>query len=300
MNRARVITRASGEWVEGLTELGSLDPPKQLHAVGMTIEPDDKRIAVVGTRRPTAAGIEATQEITRVLVEAGYCIVSGLALGIDAAAHRAALENGGKTIAVLGCGVDVVFPRRNAKLRDRIAGVGTLISEYELGYPPLRHNFPARNRIIVGFSSAVVVIEGGLRSGALITARQAIDANRLVFALPGSIRNAMAAGPNELIRTCQATPITSAVHIFEELAPNEAWAPAAALPGPKVGEDEATILGVLDDVPVSADFIARQLHRPPGSVLMMLSRLEVRGLARKRPGGYEITMTGARARGAGL
>ncbi len=204
---------------------------------------------------------------------------------------------GGRTVAVVGCGLDVNYPQRNQRLRSRIERDGTVVSEHPDGTRPAPQNFPARNRIIVGLSSAVVVVEGGLQSGALITARIGLDANRLVFAVPGSVRNAMAAGPNELIRTSQAALTTSVKDIFEELAPSMVWSDtSSAGSAPVLLEEERDVLSILDDTPVVVDHICRHVALSPGRVAMILSRLEIRSFVLRKGGGYEITAAGARAR----
>ena len=295
----RILTKADAEWPRTLDELGTFTPPDALYVCGLPLDPSAVSVAVVGTRRPTAAGLEAAQLLATGLAEAGCVVVSGLAVGIDAAAHEAAIRAGGKTVAVVGCGLDVNYPRRNESLRRRLESHGTIISEHSDGTRPAPQNFPARNRIIVGLSSAVVVIEGGLQSGALITARIALDANRLVFAVPGSVRNPMAAGPNELIRTSQAALTTSVKDIFEEIAPSMVWsdsAPRSA--GPPLEEEERDVLGVLDDTPVALDEVCRHLTLTPGRVAMILSRLEIRNFVLRKGGGYELSTAGARARAA--
>ena len=297
----RVIRPQDDEWPQLLNEMSPLHPPKQLEAIGRPL-PQQPLMAVVGSRRPTAAGLDAARILTKGLVEAGFGIVSGLAAGIDAAAHEAALDANGYTVAVLGFGLDVVYPRRNRRLKDRIAHEGTLITEYEDGTPPLAHHFPERNRIIAGMAQGTVVIEGATRSGALITARLALDANRHVFAVPGSFRNVMAAGSNELIRRCQAVLVTEVSHIFDELAAETAWdqPPRLSLePAPiELSPDESSILGLLDDVPVSPDRLCEELGLTVGAVSLALARLEVRGLTIRRAAGIEISTAGARARAA--
>jgi DNA processing protein len=266
----------------------------------MSLDSERTHVAIVGTRRPTRAGIEVAERLGRELAEAGFVIVSGLALGIDSAAHRASLRAGGRTIAVLGCGVDVVYPARNKKLQDEIAENGTLLSEYADGTPPATWRFPERNRIVAGLSSGVIVVEGAERSGAAITATRALDCNRAVFAVPGSIRNVMARTPNELIRTSQATLITEPRHVFEDLAPGVVWEQRyvnASWPRqPGLEEIERRVLELLDDAPTPADRIRRDLGERSGAVALALSCLEVRGLALKRTAGYEITGAGARVR----
>ena len=299
--RTRELRHGRPGWPALLDELGPARRPERLFVQGREI-PDRPLIAVVGARRPTVAGLDAARVLTTGLVEAGYGIVSGLATGIDAAAHEAALAAGGYTIAVLGFGLDVTYPRRNARLKERIAADGTLVTEYEPGIQPRALHFPQRNRIIAGLAEATLVVEGGVKSGALITARYALDANRSVFAVPGSFRNPMSAGSNELIRRSEAVLVTEVSHIFDELAPRIVWSelPRRSLE-PRAVElegDEEVILGLLDDAPTTPDRVCRELCLEVGAVALALSRLEVRGLIMKRGNGYEITTSGARARAA--
>jgi DNA processing protein len=296
---SRIIAPGSNEWRHGLDELGPHTPPRRLFLAGRDIDPEARTVAVVGTRRPTAAGIEAAQMIARGLAQAGFVVVSGLAIGVDAAAHRATLEAKGHTIAVIGSGMDLNYPKSNLALRRKIDAEGTIVTEYPGGVPPLQHHFPLRNRIIVGLSEAVVVVEGSIKSGALISGRIALDANRYVFAVPGSIRNPYATGPNELIRCQEATPIMDVQHIFDELAPELVWGDDALPLGPVALDDnQARVLGVLDDSSVTADFIVSQTQMAQGLVLLALSKLEIRGLARRWNGAYELTTSGARIRAA--
>jgi DNA processing protein len=234
------------------------------------------------------------------LAEAGFTIVSGLAMGIDAAAHRACLEAGGYTIAVLGCGMDVDYPARNGSLKKRIAEVGTVVTEYRPGTSPEPFRFPQRNRIVAGLARGVLYVEGGEKSGGLITAHAALDFNRSVFAVPGSIRNPLAAGPNELIRTGQAALVTEVKHICDDLEPGLVWdgRPAVGLQTAPIAleESEARVLMFLDDKPVSAELICVKLGIRPGEAALALSRLEIRGFVTRRATGYEIASGGARAR----
>ena len=296
--KVRVVTPGDDEWPSQLSELETCTRLKRLFAVGMPLDCGQKTVAIVGTRRPTAAGIEAAEMLASGLAQAGFTVVSGLAIGIDAAAHRAALAAGGSTVAVLGCGVDVDYPKRNRSLKREIAAGGSLLSEYPAGTNPTPFTFPERNRIIAGLSMGVVVVEGGVKSGALITARLALDANRSVFAVPGSIRNPMAAGPNLLIRTSQAAVVTEVKHVCDELAPNLVWSEASSDDSGiiELGECERDVLALLDDAPVAPDRLCRRLDYPPGEVALALSRLEVRNLVLRRAVGYEISTAGARAR----
>ena len=213
----RTITRSAREWPPILNELGPHEPPRRLYAEGLPLDPDAAAVAVVGTRRPTASGVEVATRIARGLAQGGITVVSGLAIGIDATAHRAAMEAGGRTVAVLGTGLDVDYPARNIRLRQKILTMGTLLTEYADGTQPQRWHFPMRNRIIAGLSLGVVVVEGAQTSGALVTARLALDANRSVYAIPGSVRNPMAAGPNSLIKSSQAQLVTSFEDVVEDL-----------------------------------------------------------------------------------
>ena len=295
----RLIAPGSSEWPARLGELGPHRPPARLYVSGRDIDPQARAVAIVGTRRPTAAGLEAAHMLGKGLAEAGFTVVSGLALGIDAAAHRAALEAGGHTIAVIGCGMDLNYPRKNERLRRRIDAVGTVVSEYPNGTPPLPHHFPLRNRIIVGLTEGVIVVEGSVKSGALITGRLALDANRSVFAVPGSFRNPYATGPNELIRCMEATAITDVQHVFDDLAPGMVWADSQSSGGSaSIDEAEARILALLDDVAVTPDFLVTESHLDQGEVLLTLSKLEIRGLAKRWNGAYELTSAGARQRSA--
>lgn len=289
----RVLTPTSEEWPNSLDELGPAEPVSELHVQGRPLPNPLKSIAIVGTRRPTVTGLELAREMAAAVAEAGFAVVSGLALGIDAAAHRGALEAGGHTVAVLGCGLDVRYLERNMSLRRQIAARGTLVSEYPQGTPARAEHFPARNRIIVGLSDAVIVVEGGFRSGALITARIGNEAGRKIFAIPGSPRNAVAIGPNELIRS-GATLVTDVQQVFDDLAPGLTWDRPYRSGDRRVLTDiELRVLHSLDAVPVTAGRIGAATDMAPGEVALTLSKLELRGLARRtRTGQYEITKSG--------
>lgn len=299
----RTLRPSDSEWPSLLDELGPIRRPQLLFAEGIEV-PDRPLIAIVGSRRPTVAGLDATKLLTTGLVQAGFGVVSGLAAGIDAAAHVAALDAGGYTIGVLGFGLDVDYPRRNARLKKRISAEGTVLTEYPSGTQPHAFHFPERNRIIAGLALGTLVVEGGIKSGALITARRALDANRAVFAVPGSFRNVMSAGSNELIRTSQAALVTCVEHIFEELAPRLAFEgpPKVGLESrrPDLDEREAIVLSLLDDVPTNPDRLCAELKLDVGAIALALSHLEVRGLIMRRGAGYQITTAGARLRGSEL
>ena len=292
----RVITRSADGWPPALDEAGL--PFDRLFVRGREVPSEEECVAVVGTRRPTAAGVEATRQLAKDLVQAGFTIVSGLALGIDAIAHRAALEAGGHTVAVLGCGCDLVYPKRNSTLKDQIEASGTVLSEYPDGTESAAWRFPERNRIIAGLCKGVVVVEGAYKSGALITARHALDFNREIFAVPGSIRNPMAVAPNELIRTRQADLVTDIKHITDVLAPSLVYA-RDGVSGPSrisLDEGELTVLTLLDDLPITTQFVRNHTGLSVGEAAVSLSRLEVRNFVRRSGAGYELTEAGARAR----
>lgn len=293
----RRITPSSEEWPDSLHNCGGVVPPSELFVVGHPIPPLAKCLGIVGTRRPSPAGRDAAAEFARAFAEAGFAVVSGMALGIDAIAHAAALSAGGHTIAVLGCGVDRIYPKENASLRARIESHGTLVSEYEPGTQSRPFHFPERNRIIAALCDGVLVVEGNDRSGALITARYAFDAGRDVYAVPGSLRNPMAVGPNELIRKSEARIVTSPDHVFEEMAPSLVWSDSSK-PAPAVNKLEASILFEFDDELTPMGRIASNLDHANGEIALALARLEARGMVVKRRGGYELTTAGARIRAA--
>lgn len=195
---AQLITIHDACYPRQLREI--FDPPLLLFAIGKTELLSSPSIAVVGTRRPTPYGLAAAERLSADLSRAGLTIISGMARGIDTAAHRAALAEEGQTVAVLGCGVDVLYPVENRKLYEEIGRRGVLVSEFPLGAPAYPQNFPIRNRIVSGVSLGVVVVEGAQHSGSAITAKLAMDQGREVFAVPGNIISKMSWGPNLLIK----------------------------------------------------------------------------------------------------
>ena len=298
----RALLPGKKGWPSGLDRLDPGLSPSRLYLRGSDIPPLERCIAIVGTRRATVTGLETARRFARAFAEAGYVVVSGLARGIDAAAHRAALNAGGETIAVLGCGLDVSYPPRNAELQKDIAGNGSLLTEYPLGTSPHAFHFPERNRIIAGISRGVVVIEGGFKSGALITARHALDIDAAVWAVPGSPRSAGSAGCNHLIRRGLAWLVTEPDHVFEDIAPEIAWTTPFNLFDRKAQEltdEEIAALSTLDDTPASVDQVSAAAQLPAGRVMLLLATLEVRGLVtRSRSGGFLISDMGARALGS--
>lgn len=195
---AQLITIHDARYPQRLRQI--FDPPLLLFALGRTELMASHSVAVVGTRRPTPYGVAASERLSADLAKAGLTIVSGMARGIDTAAHKAALAEDGATVAVLGCGVDVVYPSDNRKLYEEISRRGLIVSEFPMGAPAFPQNFPIRNRIVSGVSLSVIVVEGAQHSGSAITARLAMDQGRDVFAVPGNITSKMSWGPNLLIK----------------------------------------------------------------------------------------------------
>ena len=254
------------------------------------------QVAIVGSRRATRAGERIARRLAGELAVRGVVVTSGLAQGIDAEAHRGALEAGGKTIAVLGSALDRVYPAVHRRLADAIVERGALVSEFPLGTPPLPRNFPWRNRLISGLSLGVLVVEAAERSGSLITARLAADQGREVFAVPGSILNPLAAGCHRLIRD-GAKLVERVEDILEELpvdelatlpAPSEGLpeaSPARAAPVFAAGSDEAVVLDQLQYEPASAATLARRTGLTPEQVCSILLVLEVDDRVRMDPVG---------------
>lgn len=254
------------------------DPPPALYLRGDLQPADDFGVAVVGTRGLSNYGREAARAIAAGLAEAGVTVISGLARGIDAVAHRAALDAGGRTLAVLGCGVDVIYPWENRHLAADVIHCGALLSEYALGVQPEASNFPPRNRIVSGLSRGVLVVEAGEQSGALITARFAAEQGRDVFAVPGSIFARNSAGSHRLIRD-GATPVTCANDILEALnleRVEERVQAQLAFPADPV---EAQLLERLADDPVHVDELSRATGLPIATVTATLALMELKGMA---------------------
>lgn len=250
------------------------DPPQALHVFGTLAEADRNAVAVVGARRASPYGVAVAEWLGRELARSGVTVVSGLARGIDAAAHRGALEAGGRTIAVLGCGVDVVYPPEHAPLARAIAGAGALLSEYPPGTPPLKHQFPRRNRLISGLSLGVVVVEGREDSGALITADCALEQGREVFAIPGPVFSPTSALPHRLLQQ-GAKLVSSVADILEELHLPAAQPHTAAvrLEGP-----EALVYAQLSFEPQHIDQLAARCGLAAPEVSRALLGLELGGL----------------------
>ena len=262
------------------------DPPLLLYLRGRRELLNKAMLAMVGSRRASRRGEQDAQAFARALADSGFTIVSGLALGIDAAAHRGALDAGAGTVAILGCGVDVCYPRRNAELYRAIAENGLLISEYPPGAEPLRHQFPRRNRIISGLSLGVLVVEATTRSGSLITARQALEQNREVFALPGSIHSPASRGCNALIRE-GAKLVETLDDILAELPPQPTGVPAGVPVAQEAEAEPPPLYALLDDAPQSLEQLAQRSGMTVAALLSALSELELEGWAEQGHGGWQ-------------
>lgn len=257
------------------------DHPPVLFVRGELLPEDEWALAVVGTRRATPYGRQAAESFSTELALHKITIVSGLARGIDAIAHRSALNGNGRTIAVLACGLDLVYPPEHAKLAMEITEHGALISDYPLGTQPRSEFFPRRNRILSAISLGVLVVEGDLRSGALITARNAIDQNREVFAVPGSIYSPTYRGSNKLIQEGEAKLVTSTADILEELNLTMVSHQTELREVVPIDATEATILGVLSSQPAHIDEVQRVSGLPIAEVSGGLALLELKGKVRQ-------------------
>lgn len=281
-----IVTLADPHYPELLREIFA--PPPVLFIKGDMRVFTRNAVAIVGTRSPTGYGRRATASITRELVASGLSIVSGLALGIDAVAHQACLDAGGSTIAVLGCGVDFVYPATNRGLAARILERGALVSEFPLGMRPLRYNFPRRNRIISGLSAGVLVVEAGKRSGSLITASYALQQGRDVFAVPGPIFSDVSDGTFNLIRS-GATPVRCGDDIVESIRTLTHSAAATGrvvseFPEELLTDAERTVLGSLSDTPLRFDQLHDVLDCQISELHTVLLTLELKGAIRQLPG----------------
>jgi DNA processing protein len=272
----RIVTVGDPDYPAALLQTG--DPPLLMYLIGRVELLQARSIAVVGSRNPTPQGKDNARAFARDLSQGGLTIVSGLALGIDGAAHEGALDGAGSTIAVVGTGLDTVYPRRHHALAHRIAGSGLLLSEFSLGTPPLPPNFPLRNRIIAGLSLGTLVAEAALQSGSLITARLASEAGREVFAIPGSIHNPLARGCHALIRQ-GAKLVEAASDILEELRLGDAPAAASAPAAPA-----DPLLDALGHDPVTLDALVARTGWPPHELSARLLELEMEGQVARLPG----------------
>ncbi|MHB0913063.1 MAG: DNA-processing protein DprA [Armatimonadota bacterium] len=273
---ARIVTVLDPEYPENLRDIH--DPPPVLFVRGRLAPEDRTAVAVVGTRRPTEYGRSMAMRLSRDLARAGVCIASGGALGIDTVAHSAVVAAGGRTVAVLGCGLDVPYPASNKGLFAKIAEHGAVISEFAPTTEPLPWRFPARNRLISGLSVGVLVIESRVGGGSMITATHAAEQGRDVWAVPGGTDSAASEGPHRLIRE-GAKLVERAEDILEELkidVPTE--------PRPEFSPEEAAVYSVLTLHPKHADEISSECGLSAQEASGILTILEMRGLVRRVPG----------------
>lgn len=279
---------------------GIEDPPPVLYVKGTLQRSDSLALGIVGSRRCSHYGMEQTERFSHLLAAAGLTIVSGLARGIDSAAHRGALSANGRTIAVQGCGLAHCFPPENQKLFDKITESGAVVSELPMTYEPLSENFPGRNRIIAGLSMGVLVAEAAPRSGALITAAAALEYNREVMAIPGRIDSPTSKGPHELIRQ-GARLVDSVEEIMDTLGiigrglkehvsgsavrtQKEVEAPLFDISRMNLSESEQTVYGTLDSQPLGAEEIIAAARLPAAKIHAALISLQLKGLIKQLPG----------------
>lgn len=295
--RGAVLTADNPAYPENLR---AVPHPPPLFCAGEILPTDRIAVAIVGTRRATPVGREVAYEIASDLAKAGVTIVSGLAEGIDAASHRGALESGGRTIACLGAGIDVVYPRANRLLFSEIPKSGALVSEYPWGSEPLPWHFPARNRIISGLSLGVLVVEAGEKSGALITADWAAKHGRPVMAVPGSVRSRVSQGSNRLIQD-GAYLVSCARDVLSFLRQETEYIPeAVSAPVLSLTLEESYLL---EEIPGDVFSVEEAHSRIPslsaGRLMSVLSSLEVKGALKRIPGGKYMLKGAPRGNSAG-
>jgi DNA processing protein len=281
------------------------DPPPALWRRGDWRDDDAVAVAVVGSRRPSPYGRLMAEQFGRELSRVGATVVSGLARGIDGIAHRAALDAGGRTIAVLGCGIDRCYPEEHRSLQEAIGRQGAVLTEFPLGAPPLSHHFPRRNRLISGLSLGVVVVEAGERSGSLITARLALEQGREVFAVPGNLGAGGSVGTNRLIKA-GATLVEGIDDILSAVAAQLEHRPAVAssstghAPRARIAAgtrpvteplttDEGALVEHIGSEPCHMDELAVRSGRPVQQVAALLLSLELKGTVRRLPGNFYFT-----------
>ena len=281
---ARLITLSDADYPHLLRHI--FDPPPILYALGNLTRAVDRSVAIVGTRLTTSYGRQATEYFTEALVQRGFTVVSGLARGVDTVAHRAALACAGHTVAVIGSGLDRPYPRENRSLMEAIATSGIVLTEQPFGTGPDAMNFPLRNRIISGLSLGTLVIEAGEESGALITARYALEHNREIFALPGPVTSRQSAGVNRLIRDGLAKLVQTPDDVMQELSAGFEIAiqKVESNPAPELRKEEQGVYAVLSDEPSHIDQIATAAGITTSQALAVLLSLELRDIVSQIPG----------------
>ncbi|HEY4687255.1 MAG TPA: DNA-processing protein DprA [Candidatus Subteraquimicrobiales bacterium] len=279
---ARVLTVNSPEYPTLLQEIPS--PPAALFITGKNLKDFSPAIAIVGSRRASTYGKALAEEFAAKLSEAGLTIVSGLARGIDSAAHLGALRTGGETVGVLGCGLDVVYPAENKKLYQQISEEGALVSEYPLGTPPLTFHFPSRNRIISGLSLGVIVVEANDRSGALITVDFALEQGREVFAVPGNVKSTLSRGTHKLLKQ-GASLVEKAEDVLEALNISSPEISVRKESNQSdLSRDEKSLLERVGWEVRHIDEICRQVNQPISQTSSLLTILELKGYIKQEAG----------------
>ena len=281
---AQVITQKSPEYPRELREI--YNPPIVLYVWGSVTERDHRAISVVGSRKTSHYGLECSKKLSYQLAYAGFTVVSGLARGIDTAAHQGALAAQGRTIAVIGSGLMQLYPPENQGLAEKIAASGAVVSEFPMTFPPSPQTFPYRNRIVAGWGRGLLIVEAGTNSGALITANQAIEHGRLVYAVPGPIDRPTSLGSNRLIQQ-GAKLVMSAGDILDDLGslfPEPRARQTAEAPHPDLNEQEQAILATLEESECSLDEIITRSSVPAHTVSATLLALEMKRRVKQLPG----------------
>ncbi len=280
-SRVNMVSIQDRCYPEGLKQI--YDPPLVLYVKGKLIS-DEKMVAVVGSRKATGYGLEVARKLSYELVSSGITVISGMARGIDSAAHKGALEGGGRTVAVLGCGTDTVYPPENRRLMKQIEKNGAVISEYPPGTPPLPRNFVARNRIISGASMGTVVVEAGERSGSLITAGYALEQGRDVFAVPGNIDSEVSRGTNKLIKD-GAKVVASVNDILEEVnSMHYGTREAGAIYSSDRDDIQDIVMDVLKNGPKHTETLAFESGIDRNKLENVLILMELNGIVDRKKG----------------
>ena len=286
-----IITPEDQEYPSLLREI--YDPPLVLYSWGKLKKSDSEAVSIVGSRQATYYGKETARKLGFQLANAGLCVVSGMARGIDSAAHEGALAAGGRTIAVIGSGLGKIYPPENQQLAEKISSNGAVISEFPVDFPPQKRSFPQRNRIVAGWARGTLVIEAGARSGALITAAQASDSNRDVFAVPGQIDRPASAGTNRLIQQ-GAKLVMNAKDVIEEMPPELQHLTETRAIGRSSGSilsnHEKIIYHALGDHQAHIDELANQVNMRVPEVSATLLKLELKQLIKQLPGNYFVKL----------
>lgn len=276
----QIIPYYSADYPEWLKRIDHFPPV--IFMRGKVLPEDEMSVAVIGTRGASVYGKEIARRFAGDFARAGVTVVSGLARGVDTAAHRGALENNGRTIAVLGCGVDTCYPPENKELLQKIIQQGAAISEFNINTPPFASNFPKRNRIVSGLARAVVAIEAKERSGVMNTVKWALDQNRDVFAIPGNIFSKTSFGTNKLIKD-GAIPVTSADEVLEYLGMQQTKRDRE-VEVILIDDTEKAVWEALSFEPICLDAIAEKINQSTSTILNILLRLEMKGYVKQLPG----------------